>query len=61
MGLGRRSFLLRLSLALAALGVGDATVSRWAVQYQAALAQPTPRKLALLIGIDQYSNQVVDP
>nr|WP_242028316.1 caspase family protein [Pseudanabaena sp. FACHB-2040] len=59
--MGRRSFLQRLSLALTALGVGEATVSRWAVQYQAALAQPTPRKLALLIGIDQYSNQVVDP
>jgi hypothetical protein len=60
-GLGRRSFLQRLSLALAALGVGEATVGRWAGQYQMALAQPTSRKLALLIGIDQYSNQAIDP
>lgn len=33
----------------------------WVRRYQRALAQPTHRKLALLIGIDQYSNQVIDP
>ncbi|HEY9737917.1 MAG TPA: caspase family protein [Trichocoleus sp.] len=61
MGLGRRAFLQRLSLTLGALGLGEAAVSRWTGQYQQALAQPTHRKLALLIGIDQYSPAAIDP
>ncbi|HEY9761187.1 MAG TPA: caspase family protein, partial [Trichocoleus sp.] len=61
MGLGRRAFLQQVSLALAALGVGEMTALGWAGRYQSALAQPTQRKLALLIGIDQYTNQVIDP
>lgn len=61
MGLGRRSFLQRLSLTLASLGLGEATISGWVGSYQRALAQPTQRKLALLIGIDQYPNAAIDP
>jgi hypothetical protein len=59
-GLGRRAFLQRLAVALSALGMGETTLSVWSSHYQTALAQPTRRKLALLIGIDQYPGQAID-
>ncbi|PSN19158.1 peptidase C14 [filamentous cyanobacterium CCP5] len=59
--LGRRTFLQRLGLTLAALGVGETVASGWARRYYSALAQPTHRKLALLIGINQYPGSAVDP
>lgn len=61
MNLGRRGFLQRLSLTLAALGVGETLVSNLIKPYYAALAEPGARKLALLIGINQYPDQAVDP
>ncbi|QSJ18992.1 caspase family protein [Nostoc sp. UHCC 0702] len=57
----RRSFLQRIGSILAVLGVaetewltlGDAFGGQ-SLRYYQALAQPSPRKLALLIGINQY-------
>src|SRR5919202_4647863 len=63
MGLNRRTFLQRAGLALAALGVSETVLSllgdkSLAVplldRYFQALAQPGGRKLALLVGINQY-------
>ncbi|MBD2022188.1 caspase family protein, partial [Leptolyngbya sp. FACHB-36] len=48
----RRSFLQRTGLALAAWSVSDIALS--ASRYHRVLADPTPRKLALLVGINQY-------
>ncbi|GAB4231854.1 MAG: hypothetical protein Kow00121_60000 [Elainellaceae cyanobacterium] len=45
---------------LAALGFSEAGFSLLAERYQQVLAQPTRRKLALLIGINQYPDQVCD-
>ncbi len=41
---------------LAALGLSEAGWLRLGDRYYQALAQPTPRKLALLVGINQYSS-----
>jgi hypothetical protein len=60
MGLKRRAFLQRSGLLLAALGLSEAGLSLLAERYQQALAQPTRRKLALLVGINQYPEQVCD-
>ncbi|MEP0849251.1 MULTISPECIES: caspase family protein [Cyanophyceae] len=64
MGLKRRSFLQRAGMALLALGVSETALSlllgdqSLAVplldRYYQALAQPNGRKLALLVGINQY-------
>ncbi|HEY9847996.1 MAG TPA: caspase family protein [Leptolyngbyaceae cyanobacterium] len=51
----RRSFLQRAGWVLAALGVGEAGLMAIANRYYQALAQPTPRKLAILVGINQYA------
>ncbi|MEM9002467.1 MAG: caspase family protein [Cyanobacteria bacterium P01_F01_bin.86] len=53
MTLGRREFLQRLGLALAALGMADATLAGLGNTYQQALARSS-RRLALLVGINQY-------
>ncbi|WP_414575070.1 caspase family protein [Anabaena sp. CCY 9402-a] len=50
----RRSFLQRIGSILAVMGVTEAEWLTLGNQYYQALAQPTPRKLALLIGINQY-------
>lgn len=50
----RRAFLQRSGLALAALGLSEAGLSILTHQYQKVLAEPTRRKLALLVGINQY-------
>ncbi|MGJ3251770.1 MAG: caspase family protein [Elainellaceae cyanobacterium] len=60
MGLKRRAFLQQTALALTALGVSEASLSLFASRYQQALAQPTRRKLALLVGINQYPEEVCD-
>lgn len=63
MGLNRRTFLQRAILALASLGIGETALSLLGDQslaipildrYFQALAQPGGRKLALLVGINQY-------
>ncbi|MEO0456238.1 MAG: caspase family protein [Cyanobacteria bacterium P01_A01_bin.114] len=56
----RRDFLAQTGLILTALGVSETGLLDWASRYQQALAQPTRRKLALLIGIDQYPDAVID-
>ena len=60
MGLTRRTFIQQTGLALTALGLSEAGLSLWADRYQQAIAQPTRRKLALLIGINQYPEPVCD-
>ncbi|NET29304.1 caspase family protein [Okeania sp. SIO1I7] len=56
MGLKRREFLQRASLALGALGISEASWWRLHSRYSTALAQTTGRKLALLIGINEYAD-----
>jgi hypothetical protein len=67
MGLKRRTFLQRAGLALTALGVSEIGLSflgdkSLAVplldRYLQALAQPGGRKLALLVGINQYPSSI---
>jgi hypothetical protein len=60
MGLKRRAFLQRSGLLLATLGGSQVGLSLLTERYQQALAQPTRRKLALLVGINQYPEQVCD-
>ncbi len=50
----RRDFLQRLGWTMAALGISEAGLSLLGRRYYQALAQPTSRKLALLVGINQY-------
>ncbi|MBD3881538.1 caspase family protein [Phormidium tenue FACHB-886] len=60
MGSSRRVFLRQMGVALGALGLSEAGLSLLADQYQQAIALPTPRKLALLVGINQYTEPVCD-
>ncbi|BAY11142.1 caspase family protein [Calothrix sp. NIES-2098] len=50
----RRTFLQRIGSILAVLGVTEAEWLTLGNRYYQALAQPNPRKFALLIGINQY-------
>ncbi|MEH2200305.1 caspase family protein [Nostoc sp.] len=50
----RRRFLHRIGSILAVLGVTETEWLTLGNRYYQALAQPSPRKLALLIGINQY-------
>ncbi|MBE8968741.1 caspase family protein [Nostocales cyanobacterium LEGE 12452] len=50
----RRAFLERIGSILAVLGIAEAEWLSLGNRYYQALAQPSPRKLALLIGINQY-------
>ncbi|MBN3959020.1 caspase family protein [Nostoc sp. NMS8] len=50
----RRTFLQRIGSILAVLGMTEAEWLSLGNRYYQALAQPSPRKLALLIGINQY-------
>ncbi|MDZ8033110.1 caspase family protein [Nostoc sp. DedSLP04] len=50
----RRTFLERIGSILAVLGITEAEWLSLGNRYYQALAQPSPRKLALLIGINQY-------
>ncbi|MCC3494545.1 MAG: caspase family protein [Microcoleus sp. PH2017_16_JOR_D_A] len=54
MGLKRREFLQQAGRVLAAIGISEAGWLRLGSRYLEALAQPTARKLALLVGVDQY-------
>lgn len=54
MGLKRREFLQQSGWLLAGLGISEALLWQMSDRYAQALAQPTTRKLALLIGINQY-------
>ena len=56
MVLKRRELLKQTGGLLTALGLGQSGLLTWAGQAQSVLAQPTRRKLALLVGINQYSN-----
>lgn len=55
MGLKRREFLQQASTLLAALGMTEAGLWRAGDRYLQALAEPTSRKLALLVGINDYA------
>ncbi|MEG4270386.1 MULTISPECIES: caspase family protein [unclassified Microcoleus] len=54
MGLKRREFLQQAGRVLAAIGIGEALWLQLGDGYLQALAQPTARKLALLVGVDKY-------
>lgn len=54
MGLKRREFLQQAGRMLAAIGISEAGWLRLGDRYLEALAQPTARKLALLVGVDKY-------
>ncbi|OLP19636.1 hypothetical protein BST81_04960 [Leptolyngbya sp. 'hensonii'] len=51
----RRAFLQQVGLLLTTLGIGEVGLRRSGDRYRHALAQSAPRKLALLIGINHYS------
>jgi len=54
MGVTRRKFLQQAGLALAAWGVSEVGLWTLGDRYRQVLAAPTSRKLALLVGINQY-------
>ncbi|MFB2834243.1 caspase family protein [Floridanema evergladense] len=56
----RRHLLQSASSALAALGINQLLFQQQAHRYGQALAQTTSRKLALLVGINQYSSQPLE-
>ncbi|HEY9806880.1 MAG TPA: caspase family protein, partial [Candidatus Obscuribacterales bacterium] len=58
MGLKRRAFLQQAGLTLAALGISEAGLWRLGDRYSQVLAAPTARKLALLVGINQYPDSM---
>lgn len=60
MNLRRRVFLQQLSLAIGALGVSGTALLAGPQRYGHALAKPARRKLALLIGINQYPERAID-
>ncbi|MBW4682687.1 MAG: caspase family protein [Microcoleus vaginatus WJT46-NPBG5] len=53
----RRHFLKFAGSALATLGMNQLLFQQQAQRYGKVLAQSTPRKLALLVGINQYTSQ----
>ncbi|MCL1475515.1 caspase family protein [Argonema antarcticum] len=53
----RRQFLQFASSALATLGLSQLDIEQKSLRYARVLAQSTPRKLALLVGINTYSDQ----
>ncbi|MBD2492013.1 caspase family protein [Aulosira sp. FACHB-615] len=54
----RRQFLQFTSSALATVGISQLDIMRQSQQYAKVLAKNTPRKLALLVGIDEYKNDI---
>ena len=62
-GLIRRTFLQKTGLVAGALGLADLSIKlgmpERAKAYSQALAEPNGRKLALLIGIDDYSKKAI--
>jgi hypothetical protein len=61
MPLTRRAFLRQTSLLLAGLGMSETAWAQYIRQYQQALAEPTSRKLALLVGINPYDRAALPP
>ncbi|MCT7958526.1 caspase family protein [Laspinema palackyanum] len=57
----RRYFVQGAGAALAALGWSQLEIQRQGLRYAQVLAQDTPRKLALLVGINDYSLAKVSP
>ncbi|MBE9129320.1 MULTISPECIES: caspase family protein [unclassified Coleofasciculus] len=55
--LSRRHFLQFAGSTLAALGLNQLSIPQQANRYGKVLAKSTPRKLALLVGINNYSSQ----
>ncbi|MBD1911871.1 MULTISPECIES: caspase family protein [unclassified Leptolyngbya] len=60
MALTRRAFLQRTGWAIATLGLSQSSFFALGDRYQQALAEPTRRQRALLIGINQYPESVCD-
>lgn len=56
-GIEAAGFLRRVGWIFASLGISEAGWLPWRDRYYQALAQPSPRKLALLVGINQYPQQ----
>lgn len=56
----RRHFLQFTGSALAGIGINQLLCQRQAQRYAQALAQSTPRKLALLVGINNYIEQPLE-
>jgi metacaspase-1 len=56
----RRHFLHFTGSALASIGINQLLFQRQAQRYGQALAQSTPRKLALLVGINNYASQPLE-
>lgn len=56
----RRHFLQGAGSALAAVGINQILFQQQAERYGKVLAQNTPRKLALLVGINQYTSQALE-
>ncbi|HEY9817488.1 MAG TPA: caspase family protein [Candidatus Obscuribacterales bacterium] len=56
----RRRTFLQTSVALTAYGLSQVGMSWMADRYHVALAQPTRRKLALLVGINTYPDRACD-
>lgn len=54
--LNRRQFLQFVSSSITTLGLSQLDLQNQSLRYARVLAQPTPRKKALLIGINQYQN-----
>jgi hypothetical protein len=53
--------LRRTGLALGSLGIGGTALLASSSRYQQALAKPARRRLALLIGINAYTDRALDP
>jgi hypothetical protein len=56
----RRHFLQFTGSALAAIGINQLLFQQQAQRYGQVLAQSTPRKLALLVGINNYASQPLE-
>ena len=56
----RRHFLQMAGSSLAAIGLSQTDFLRQGEQFHQALAQATGRKLALLVGINQYPEPIGD-
>lgn len=54
--ISRRDFFLFTGSILASLGISECRIIKQGNRYAQVLAQDTPRKLALLVGINKYPN-----
>ncbi len=58
--ISRRQFFQFAGSTLTTLGLSQLNIQRQAYRYGKVLAQSTPRKLALLVGINKYSDQALE-